>query len=144
MTWLTVHYHPGFSYDLTSWCTAVELNGELLQTVKDYPSRRTIELRSKLSGVQVAQLKRLVDSMDFDLLSDRTRLPPYWDDAGEIGVRVQANGICRAFSAQILLWEWQSRRAELDWSSYPGIEAALTLWHAVDGLSPRRLGPQDS
>jgi hypothetical protein len=140
MPWISVNYRPGFSYDLTSWRTEIELDGRLSQIVDvtrlSPPGRRTVEHQAQLSPEQVSELDLLASATDFAALEAASRRHAI-DDAEQITIAVERCGTIRRFSAPLLWWSFAQRRGDL---LLPELAPAVALWEAIDRVSPHRFG----
>lgn len=139
MPWLTVHYHPGFAEDLTSWETEIHRDGSLMQTVhicRFMPhEERTEQHQSLLTAVEVAELERLVAATDFTAIV--AAMEEFCvTDVESISIQVEGSQQ-QILHAPLLFWHLMQK---LD-KSYecPAVADAIRLWQAVDRCSPHRL-----
>ncbi len=134
--WIELEYHPGFSEDLTSWQTTIELDGTLNQTVSicrfSPIEKRKQQFCTQLSSLQLGELKGIVDETKFTEIAEESKKSVI-DDAAIFSVTVTNLGEISSFSAPVDWWSFQVQKGQ---GSNEAIESALKLWEHVSQCSP--------
>jgi hypothetical protein len=135
MSWLTVHYSPGFQEDLTSWTLAVDADGQVTQEVDvcrfTPPESRKETYHSRLSPIQMEELRRCIAAVELSLVEETANLEVI-DDTEQIQIEINDQGLAANFVAPLAYWSHQKARGFV---LSPAQEGAILLWHTVLPLS---------
>ena len=134
--WIKLKFNPGFSEDLTSWETTIDLNGNLNQIVNicRFSPREegTKEFRAQLPSHKLSELKNIIEETRFSDIDEESKKSVI-DDADSFTITVNNSGHVESFSAPVDWWTFQVQKNE---QSNEVIMSALKLWGYLNQCLP--------